>query len=122
MIVLFELTVVNQWHSKKFISILSLRNIFCSLGFGFCSCYNEMGTSIFYCFSSMCGDCRTEVMPLMRNFMFFFVVSYSIFTAFVIDSFLSQYILSETKEFPWTHQEEIITKRLTDKGYRVFRR
>ena len=47
---------------------------------------------------------------------------HSIFTAFVIDSFLNQYILSQNKEFPWSHQEEVITQRLTEKGYRVFRR
>ncbi len=47
--------------------------------------------------------------------MLFFLSS--IFTAFVIDSFLSQYILSQSKEFPWTHQEEIITTRLTDDDF-----
>ena len=47
---------------------------------------------------------------------------FSIFTAFIIDSFLSQYLSSQNKEYPWTQQEETINKRLTDKGYRIFQR
>lgn len=47
---------------------------------------------------------------------------FSIFTAFVIDSFLTQYILSTSREFPWVQQEDTIAKRLTEQGYRILRR
>ena len=46
----------------------------------------------------------------------------SIFTAFVIDSFLNQYTLSKSGEFPWVQQENLISERLTRQGYRIIRR
>ena len=40
----------------------------------------------------------------------------------MIDSFLNQYLLSKTKDFPWTSQENLIDERLTQQGYRIIRR
>lgn len=50
------------------------------------------------------------------------IVVLNIFTAFVIDSFLNQYALSQNRDFPWVNQEITIVKRLIDQGYRIFRR
>jgi len=51
-----------------------------------------------------------------------FWLFFSIFTAFVIDSFLNQYALSENRDFPWMNQENTVAKRLTDHNYLIFRR
>ena len=50
------------------------------------------------------------------------MIYFSIFTAFIIDSFLNQYTLSKSKEFPWIQQENVIAQRLIQQGYRIFRK
>ncbi|CAF0832205.1 unnamed protein product [Adineta ricciae] len=90
LIVLFELTVVNQWHV---------------LASGFVLVTTKVARIFFLAFH-LCAV----------------IVVLNIFTAFVIDSFLNQYTLSKSKEFPWVEQENIITDRLTRQGFRVIRR
>ncbi|CAF0844052.1 unnamed protein product [Rotaria sordida] len=90
LILLFELTVVNQWHvlASGFVIVTSKAARLFFLAFHLCAV----------------------------------IVVLNIFTAFVIDSFLNQYILSKSKEFPWIEQENLIAERLTQQGYRVIRR
>ncbi|CAF4788724.1 unnamed protein product [Rotaria socialis] len=90
LILLFELTVVNQWHV---------------LAGGFVTVTSKVSRLFFLAFH-LCAV----------------IVVLNIFTAFVIDSFLNQYTLSKSKEFPWIQQENIIAGRLKGKGYRVIRR
>ncbi|CAF0966269.1 unnamed protein product [Adineta steineri] len=90
LIVLFELTVVNQWHV---------------LASGFVLVTTKVARLFFLAF-------HLNAVIVVLN----------IFTAFVIDSFLNQYILSQSKKFPWVEQENIIAERLTEQGYRIIRR
>ncbi|CAF3508296.1 unnamed protein product [Rotaria sp. Silwood1] len=90
LILLFALTVVNQWHV---------------LASGFVLVTSKVARLFFLAFH-LCAV----------------IVVLNIFTAFVIDSFLNQYILSKSKEFPWMEQENVIAERLTQHGYRIIRR
>ncbi|CAF4442256.1 unnamed protein product, partial [Rotaria sp. Silwood2] len=90
LILLFELTVVNQWHV---------------LASGFVIVTSKVARLFFLAFH-LCAV----------------IVVLNIFTAFVIDSFLNQYTLSKSKEFPWMQQENLIAERLTRQGYRIIRR
>ncbi|CAF3465212.1 unnamed protein product [Rotaria sp. Silwood1] len=90
LILLFALTVVNQWHV---------------LASGFVLVTSKVARLFFLAFH-LCAV----------------IVVLNIFTAFVIDSFLNQYILSKSKEFPWMEQENVIAERLTQQGYRIIRR
>ncbi|UJR32188.1 hypothetical protein I4U23_019652 [Adineta vaga] len=90
LILLFELTVVNQWHV---------------LASGFVVVTSKVARLFFLAFH-LCAV----------------IVVLNIFTAFVIDSFLNQYTLSKSKEFPWVEQENIIAERLSRHGFRIIRR
>lgn len=62
LILLFELTVVNQWHGKTHLFLVGNSTRSClSFGFGFCSCDEQMGTIVLHCLSSLCSNRRSEV-------------------------------------------------------------
>ncbi|CAF0912855.1 unnamed protein product [Didymodactylos carnosus] len=90
LIVLFELTVVNQWHviASGFVLVTS----------------------------------KASRLFFMAFHISAVIVVLNIFTAFVLDSFLTQYVLSRNKQFPWTQQEQIISDRLKKENYVVIRR